>query len=229
MGVTQLLWYLFSTSMTILSPWQGKKSIMQRLWEQGIKWWNHMLPQGSKPRPSLFISASWCSCKYGTEGGKDWQGYRWIYLSSMERLQRLGGLLAVRSCGVGPQRLQQDASVPPCYVSRQNQMIQNGDDGKWQYLWPWTGGVWSYLGFQVPYLCATVLCKYSLSATCQLIVERPPSTSATASFHNVAAIHLSIRRADIDHQKSMAIYISPYSEAAVQVSNSRPRCLESDF
>lgn len=77
------------------------------------------------------------------------------------------------------------------------------------------------------YLCATVLCKYSLSATCHLIVERP--TSATASFHNVAAIHLSIRRADIDHQKSVAIYISPYSEAAVQISNSRLRRLESYF
>ena len=61
--------------------------------------------------------------------------------------------------------------MPPCCVSRQNQMIQNGDDGNWQYLWPWTGGVWSYFGFQVLYLCATVLCKYSLSATCQLIVE----------------------------------------------------------
>jgi hypothetical protein len=46
---------------------------------------------------------------YGTEGGKDWQGYRWIPLQH-GALQRLGGLLAVRSCGVGQQRLQQDAS-----------------------------------------------------------------------------------------------------------------------
>jgi hypothetical protein len=56
-----------------------------------------------------------------------------------------------------------------------------------------------------------------------------PNTSATVSFHSVAAIHLSIRRADIDHQKSMAIYKSPYSDAAVQISNSRLKCLESHF
>ena len=141
-----------------------------------------MLPQGSKPRPSLFISASWCSYKYGTEGGKDWQGYRWIYRSSMEES---GDYWQSDHVGLDRSDSSKMQVMPPCCVSRQNQMIQNGDHGKWQYLWPWTGGVWSYFGFQVLYLCATVLCKYSLSATCQLIVERPPSTSATASFHNV--------------------------------------------
>jgi hypothetical protein len=50
------------------------------------------------------------------------------------------------------------------------------------------------------YFIFVLPCKYSLSATCYFIVERLPSTSATSSFHNVVAIHLSILLADIDQQ-----------------------------